>query len=76
MLKQEKPKGEMFMRGFFRRLLADFAWLPLLVAQPALAQDYPLRPIRVIVTTSPGGISDILCARWANGCISGSASPW
>jgi hypothetical protein len=59
MLKQEKPKGEMFMRSFFRRLLAGFAWLPLLVAQPALAQDYPLRPIRVIVTTSPGGISDI-----------------
>src|SRR5882672_1355378 len=26
---------------------------------PALAQDYPVRPIRVIVTTSPGGISDI-----------------
>jgi tripartite-type tricarboxylate transporter receptor subunit TctC len=26
---------------------------------PALAQDYPARPIRVIVTTSPGGVSDI-----------------
>jgi tripartite-type tricarboxylate transporter receptor subunit TctC len=26
---------------------------------PAFAQDYPNRPIRVIVTTSPGGISDI-----------------
>jgi tripartite-type tricarboxylate transporter receptor subunit TctC len=26
---------------------------------PAAAQDYPARPIRVIVTTSPGGISDI-----------------
>ena len=25
----------------------------------ALAQDYPSRPIRVIVTTSPGGISDV-----------------
>jgi tripartite-type tricarboxylate transporter receptor subunit TctC len=28
-------------------------------ASPASAQDYPARPIRVIVTTSPGGISDI-----------------
>jgi tripartite-type tricarboxylate transporter receptor subunit TctC len=28
-------------------------------ATPAVAQDYPVRPIRVIVTTSPGGISDI-----------------
>src|SRR5262245_26438647 len=26
---------------------------------PAHAQDYPNRPIRVIVTTSPGGISDV-----------------
>src|SRR4051794_23260688 len=30
-----------------------------IIATPALAQDYPNRPIRVIVTTSPGGISDI-----------------
>jgi tripartite-type tricarboxylate transporter receptor subunit TctC len=28
-------------------------------ATPTVAQDYPTRPIRVIVTTSPGGISDI-----------------
>jgi tripartite-type tricarboxylate transporter receptor subunit TctC len=26
---------------------------------PAVAQDYPNRPIRVIVTTSPGGLSDV-----------------
>jgi tripartite-type tricarboxylate transporter receptor subunit TctC len=26
---------------------------------PAVAQDYPTRPIRIIVTTSPGGISDV-----------------
>src|SRR5436309_1942473 len=29
------------------------------IATPGLAQDYPNRPIRVIVTTSPGGISDV-----------------
>jgi tripartite-type tricarboxylate transporter receptor subunit TctC len=29
------------------------------IATSALAQDYPNRPIRVIVTTSPGGISDV-----------------
>ncbi len=28
-------------------------------AVPAAAQTYPTRPIRVIVTTSPGGISDV-----------------
>src|SRR5262245_5595466 len=26
---------------------------------PTAAQDYPNRPIRVIVTTSPGGLSDV-----------------
>ncbi len=29
------------------------------IATAAAAQDYPSRPIRVIVTTSPGGISDV-----------------
>src|SRR6266850_1507057 len=33
--------------------------LALCIATPLLAQDYPNRPIRVIVTTSPGGISDV-----------------
>jgi tripartite-type tricarboxylate transporter receptor subunit TctC len=28
-------------------------------ASPASAQDYPNRPIRIIVTTAPGGISDV-----------------
>jgi tripartite-type tricarboxylate transporter receptor subunit TctC len=34
-------------------LVAQFA------AESALAQTYPTRPIRVIVTTSPGGLSDV-----------------
>src|SRR4029450_10869123 len=29
------------------------------LAGPALAQDYPTRPIRALTTTSAGGISDI-----------------
>ena len=39
--------------------LAFALGLAALVAVPASAQDYPSRPIRVIVTTSPGGISDV-----------------
>jgi tripartite-type tricarboxylate transporter receptor subunit TctC len=35
------------------------ACLAALLLSPAQAQDYPTRPIRVIVTTSPGGISDV-----------------
>ena len=30
-----------------------------LLPSTAYAQDYPSRPIRIIVTTSPGGISDV-----------------
>ena len=37
--------------------LAAFAVL--VPAAPASAQSYPNRPIRVIVTTSPGGLSDV-----------------
>ena len=35
------------------------AAIALQIATSAPAQDYPNRPIRVIVTTSPGGISDV-----------------
>jgi tripartite-type tricarboxylate transporter receptor subunit TctC len=44
-----------------RRLLpviaiAVFAWLG---AAPALAQTYPTKPIKMIVSTSPGGVTDL-----------------
>ena len=42
-----------------RAAIACLAACVALSAAPALAQSYPTRPIRVIVTTSPGGISDV-----------------
>jgi tripartite-type tricarboxylate transporter receptor subunit TctC len=45
------------MRGWSKLLLAIALQS---VAWPALAQDYPARPIRVIATSSAGGTSDIL----------------
>jgi tripartite-type tricarboxylate transporter receptor subunit TctC len=47
------------MEAIAMKRLAFALVLAALVAIPASAQDYPNRPIRVIVTTSPGGISDV-----------------
>ena len=47
------------MRARFVRSLAAPAVAVCCLALPALADDYPSRPIRVITNTSAGGLSDI-----------------
>ena len=42
-----------------KKVLAAAAVAAALLATPALADDYPNRPIRVFTTSSAGGISDI-----------------
>jgi tripartite-type tricarboxylate transporter receptor subunit TctC len=43
-----------------KRLLAALAALFLGLAQPAAAQDFPNRPINMLVVFAPGGATDVL----------------
>jgi len=56
------------------RLLSVFAALVCLAA-PAAADDYPTRPIRIIVPVSPGGITDIVARVAADYITAKSGQP-
>jgi len=51
-------EGELSVRRLFPLLLAT-VFVSLVANWHAAAQDWPNRPIRVLTTTSPGGISDV-----------------
>jgi len=47
------------------RLMVVIAMMPFAFVGASQAQDYPTRPIRIIVPTQPGGMSDILSRLYA-----------
>ena len=52
----------MLKRAFLRRVLAGVAAACALAALPAgaFAQDYPNKPVRIIVSFAPGGLTDLV----------------
>jgi len=52
----------MLKRAFLRRVLAGAAGACAVLAAPstALAQDYPAKPIRILVSFAPGGLTDLI----------------
>ena len=48
------------MTSTFRRLLRLLALAALCQLPPALAQDYPTRPVTLLVPQAPGASSDLL----------------
>ena len=50
--------------------------LVVLTAVPAFAQTYPAKPLKIIVSTSAGGVTDIAARILGAHITGGPVSPW
>ncbi|OZI66811.1 Bug family tripartite tricarboxylate transporter substrate binding protein [Bordetella genomosp. 11] len=53
------------LRGLINVILMASAAAGILAAAPAAAQDWPNRPIRMLIPFPPGGVSDVMGRFWA-----------